>query len=168
MKKYGIENFFIETIEECNVNDAEDKEKYWIEYYGSFKNGYNATLGGDGKSYIDRELVIKTYKKIQNQTKVARICGISLDSVSNILEESHIKPLPSSEVNRNISSHPVAMLDINTKQIIKTFFSQSDAARWLIQENKTVIKDSTKVSYIVGRVVRGLRKSAYGYVWIGL
>ena len=29
-----------------------EREKYWIEYYGSFKNGYNATLGGDGKAYI--------------------------------------------------------------------------------------------------------------------
>ena len=56
------------------------------------------------------------------------------------------------------------MLDIRTKQIIKTFSSQSDAARWLIQENKTTIRDSTKISYIVGRVVRGLRKSAYGYI----
>lgn len=47
MKEYGIENFFVETLEE--TEEPEEREKYWIEYFGSFKNGYNATIGGDGK-----------------------------------------------------------------------------------------------------------------------
>lgn len=34
-------------IEETDI--PEEREKYWIEYFGSFKNGYNATIGGDGK-----------------------------------------------------------------------------------------------------------------------
>ena len=51
MKKYGIENFFIEEVERLETpQQAEEREKYWIEYYGSFKYGYNATKGGDGKS----------------------------------------------------------------------------------------------------------------------
>ena len=61
MNKYGIENFKIEEIEQCNEDIVNDREKYWIEYYGSFKKGYNATLGGDGKAYLDRKLLIKTY-----------------------------------------------------------------------------------------------------------
>lgn len=47
MKEYGIENFSVETLEE--TEKPEEREKYWIEYFGSFKNGYNATIGGDGK-----------------------------------------------------------------------------------------------------------------------
>ena len=57
------------------------------------------------------------------------------------------------------------MLDIKTEEIIQVFADQSDAARWLIQEGKTTIKDSQKISYIIGRVARGLRKSAYSYKW---
>ena len=68
-QKYGIENFSIETIEE--TNNPNEREKYWIEYYGSFKNGYNATIGGDGKPYIDYDLVVATYKEIMNMEKVA-------------------------------------------------------------------------------------------------
>ena len=45
MNKYGIKNFIIEQIEECPYDIASEREKYWIEYYGSFKYGYNATLG---------------------------------------------------------------------------------------------------------------------------
>ena len=51
MRKYGIEHFHISLLEE--TDDPEEREKYWIEKLDSFKNGYNATTGGDGKKYID-------------------------------------------------------------------------------------------------------------------
>lgn len=44
MKKYGIQHFSIELIEE--TNNPEEREKFWIKQYNSYKNGYNATLGG--------------------------------------------------------------------------------------------------------------------------
>lgn len=58
MNKYGIEHFLIEEIEECDYNVVNDREKYWIEYYSSFKYGYNATPGGDGVPYLDYDLII--------------------------------------------------------------------------------------------------------------
>lgn len=52
-KKYGIENFDFEIIENKTSNYNE-KEKYWIQYYHSWANdpnhpnqGYNMTPGGD-------------------------------------------------------------------------------------------------------------------------
>ena len=50
-RKYGIENFSFEIIEEIvNYENSNEREKYWIEYYDCFGNnkGYNATKGGDG------------------------------------------------------------------------------------------------------------------------
>lgn len=88
MRKYGIEHFHIELIEETDV--PEEREIYWIEKYQTFKNGYNATLGGDGKKYIDYDLVIETYKHLQNITETAKQLNISIDSVSMILKENKI------------------------------------------------------------------------------
>ncbi len=88
MRKYGIEHFHIELIEE--TDDPEEREIYWIEKYQTFKNGYNATLGGDGKKYIDYGLVIETYKHLQNITETAKQLNISIDSVSMILKENKI------------------------------------------------------------------------------
>ena len=47
MRKYGIEHFHIELLEE--TDNPEERETFWIEEKQSFKFGYNATLGGDGK-----------------------------------------------------------------------------------------------------------------------
>jgi group I intron endonuclease len=50
IKKYGIENFIIGIIEECNINLLSEKEKFYIEKYDTYKNGLNSTLGGEGVS----------------------------------------------------------------------------------------------------------------------
>lgn len=46
IRKYGIENFDFSVIEECPTALLDDRECYWINYYNSYKNGYNRSLGG--------------------------------------------------------------------------------------------------------------------------
>jgi group I intron endonuclease len=46
-RKYGIENFTFEVIEECSKEELANREIYWIAYYDSFSNGYNETPGGE-------------------------------------------------------------------------------------------------------------------------
>lgn len=165
MNKYGRENFTIEQLEECSELESSERERYWIEYYGSFHYGYNATLGGDGRAYIDYDLVVKTYLQVQNQTKTAELLNISQDSVALILKSKGIKALSSSEVSKKQLGHSVLMIDKDTKKEIKSFLDQSDAAKWIISQKKTTMTDTTKISYVIGRAARGLRKTAYGYEW---
>ena len=47
MRKYGIENFEFEIIEECQSELLNDREIYWIAKFNTFDNGYNQTEGGD-------------------------------------------------------------------------------------------------------------------------
>lgn len=128
MNKYGIENFSIEKVEECSIDIVNEREKYWIEYYGSFKNGYNATLGGDGKAYIDRKLVIETYKRIQNCIKTAEICGVHISSVYQILEENNIKRKSAQQIAREQNGKSIIMLDLQNN-IIKTFSTILDRSK---------------------------------------
>ena len=46
LQKYGIENFDFSILELCSENELDDKEIYWINYYNSYKDGYNETSGG--------------------------------------------------------------------------------------------------------------------------
>lgn len=161
MKKYGIDNFLIDTIEECDVDQLSARERYWIEFYQSFKHGYNATLGGDGKPYIDYELVKITYKKLQNITDTAKKLGISRESVSRILSVLNEQKLSGQEVNRIKNGKPVNQYDINGNYI-QTFPSIKSAAISIgaIKSNK----DRGAASHI-RNVCIGKRKTAYGYKW---
>ena len=46
MRKYGIDSFEIEILEECCAEVLDEKEREYIDIYDSFKNGYNSTEGG--------------------------------------------------------------------------------------------------------------------------
>ena len=46
IRKYGIENFSFEVIEECLEKELDEKEVSYIEEYNSYYGGYNSTLGG--------------------------------------------------------------------------------------------------------------------------
>ncbi len=42
----GIDSFSFEILEECSKEQLDEREKFWIEYYDSYNNGYNYTPGG--------------------------------------------------------------------------------------------------------------------------
>lgn len=50
IQKYGKENFSFEVIEECTIEQLNQKEMYWISYFNSVENGYNCSIGGDQQS----------------------------------------------------------------------------------------------------------------------
>lgn len=79
IRKYGIDNFRWEVIEQCSEADVNDREKYHISQCNSFmKNGgYNMTLGGDGNPIMccSKELSKKLAagQKRRYQDKIQRI-----------------------------------------------------------------------------------------------
>jgi len=46
LKKYGWENHIFEVIEECDIDQLNEREIYWIQYYNSTKSGLNIREGG--------------------------------------------------------------------------------------------------------------------------
>ena len=47
IKKYGVKHFWIEVLER-QVENYNDREKYWINYFNSIvPNGYNVSIGGE-------------------------------------------------------------------------------------------------------------------------
>ena len=161
MNKYGIEHFHIETLEE--TNNPEERETYWIEQKQSFKYGYNATMGGDGKKYIDYDLVIATYSKLQNLNKTAQTLNICTDTVHNILVTNKIQIKSSQEILKEMASVPVHMYNLQN-EYIRTFTSSHEAARYMIENNLTGCKHST-IRQHISEVCKGRRKTAAKFIW---
>lgn len=54
--KYGLENFDFEILEECSIEELDEKEIYYISLYRSneHKFGYNLTSGGSHCNFTDK------------------------------------------------------------------------------------------------------------------
>ena len=163
MKKYGVENFSFKVLEE--TNSPEEREMHYIDVYRSYVgfkdcNGYNATLGGDGKHYLDYDLVIATYQEVQNVSETARRMGIDISTVSKVLNSNHISIVPSSEVSQRVTGNIVNQYDLQGN-FIQSFPSAKAAATSLGKITST----SRGASSHISDVCRGKRKTAYGYIW---
>ena len=53
IRKYGLENFRFVVLEETLIEELDNREKYWIEYYESHnkEKGYNLTDGGSSATF---------------------------------------------------------------------------------------------------------------------
>lgn len=90
MRKYGVENFKIEPVEECEDEILSDREVYWIKYYNSYEDreiGYNATPGGEGNPKYDKEIFLSLWDRGYSQTKIAEIIGCERHTVSRYIKK---------------------------------------------------------------------------------
>lgn len=166
MKKYGIENFYIELVED-NISDEDinEKEIFYIKQYNSYidfenSNGYNATLGGDGKKYKNWNLdeLIRLYNEGKNCQEIANIVNLDRTYVGKILRENGFKIKSAAEIGLEKTGKKIYQLDINTYEIINIYPSQGEANIALGKNRKNgAIGDAL-------RARRGHHK-AYGYLW---
>lgn len=76
-RKYGLENFKFEILEECTQNKLDSLEKYWIKYYNSYNNGYNQTEGGEHSHFnkLNKEKVLEIISYLRNSKENSEEIG---------------------------------------------------------------------------------------------
>lgn len=155
MRKYGCEHFHISLIEE--TDKPEEREIYWIETLGTFKYGYNATKGGDGRSYLDYDLIYNLYMAGLTIIEIHNQYHWACDSIRKVLnkygvsiEERKKRGNQARQENRTIG-----MYDKETDQLLKTFINRKEAQNYL----------QVSASDHIREVCLGKRKTAYGYKW---
>ena len=67
--KYKEESFVWTVLEYCNEDKLDDREIYWIAYYDTYHNGFNANEGGNGNRGYQRTEDIR--KKVSESLKRA-------------------------------------------------------------------------------------------------
>lgn len=92
IKKYGIDKFQFEIIEECSKDELNKREKHYIKVYNSnAPNGYNKTIGGVGSpcyKKLSTEIILKIIERLKTSMDSAEIIAlefeISPDTVRSI------------------------------------------------------------------------------------
>ncbi len=133
-KKYGLENFSFEVLEECLQENLNAREVYWIDYFNSNNPqcGYNLTLGGDNVSQKCRKLTDEQLQKLKYLLKTTLI------SQADLAKQFNISQMAVSDINRGIS-YP----DLNEDYPLR----DSNAIRgWNLHPEKIGLKTELKVN----------------------
>lgn len=170
MNKYGTENFSFEVIDYCdNSNELCEKEKYYIEKFRTYIgfpdcNGYNATIGGDGKPYLqlNEDEVVNyhvAHGRIAGHT--AKNFGVDLGTVKKILKKNNISWLSCAEITeyKYIEQFGgLAMIDVETLKIQNTFRSPKYVFDTYPSFNLQTISLAANPNH-------KSHHKAYGYLW---
>lgn len=154
-KKYGIDNFIVEEVEECSTEMLNEREVYWIEYYRSFKNGYNATIGGDGKPYCDYDLIYTLYQEGFSLKEISKKLSYGVDTCSKALKTFGVTKEELVDNGRNKIRKTIIQLDKDTGEVLQVFSSLKEAYESLGKQS----------SGHIAAVCQGKRKTAYGFKW---
>ena len=91
--KYGEENFTIECLCNCSIEELDMLEKKYIKDYNSYSCGYNETHGGQGKADVKSLLSVKVVKqytlkgeyitKYESCSEASRQTGYSITNIDD-------------------------------------------------------------------------------------
>lgn len=156
MRKYGVENFTFEVIEECSSDKLNEREIYYISHFNSHDPnfGYNMTLGGEGDLKHDRKTICDLWESGLTISDIAKQISGSRNTVKDILRECGVRYEDEAKTRWiKKKSRPVDQYDLNGG-FIRTWPSARDAEREL-GVDRTCIGDCC--NYMV--------KQAKGFRW---
>lgn len=172
LRKYGKENFIFSILEECNQDELNEKEIYWIEYYDSLiPNGYNMVPGGfNGSGYLQKKPVEQYtldgiyLRQFESAATASRETGVEYTAICACCREK-IRSTGGYQwkyvdTNKKItpiirrSDFQVLQINILTGDIVNCFDSLAEAER------------ATSISKVtICNVCNGKGKTAGGFYW---
>lgn len=157
MRYFGVENFQIQLLGVFEEGILEEKEMEYIKKYDSYKNGYNQTLGGDGKRYIcfTDEEAINVYKKYNNLVKASKELNCSRDTLKTILKNNNVEILLASELGKK------PILCSNGMR----FDSITDGAKWVSYQEFCNTKNIQYIKHGIRNVLSKRSKTYLGLTW---
>ena len=162
INKYGSNNFSIEVIEEVDIKDLSEREIYWIGYYHTYTDGYNATLGGDGKILYDYDLITELIRNQYSTQEIIQEIGCCADIVRLVAKKNGLS-IAKKLKDCMYDKQPVKQYD-KQGNYIQSFPSYAAAAQWL-EDNGYVKGNLNGVRSHIGEVCKGKRKTAYKFIW---
>lgn len=160
IRKYGVENFIVEELEEVPNEYLNDREKYYIatiKTYIKDGKGYNLTRGGEGGSTIDVNLICDLWDGGFSIKQIAEQTGHDRSSIRKKLqsypkysqEESNRRGDKTQGEGRRI---PIYQFSLDG-EFLQEFSSCSEA------EEKTGVKAKAIWAAIKNKGTSG------GYIW---
>ena len=95
IRKYGEDKFYVELLEECLIEELNEREKYWIKFFKATDNrfGYNMSIGGNvvrTTKELDENLVLKMFNSGIGSYKIAKLLHVHPYKTAEVLKKYNI------------------------------------------------------------------------------
>lgn len=129
MRLYGVEHFFVETLETVDNDFLTEREQYWIQYYDSFHNGYNETIGGEGNRIYDKSEFYHLWDNGYSISEIASQIGCVKSTVYEALLD-YVNYTAEESLRRRAIGNQKRVCQFNLSgELIQTYESVKEAER---------------------------------------
>ena len=95
IRKYGEDKFYVELLEECLIEELNEREKYWIAFFKATDNrfGYNMSIGGHvvrTTKELDENLVLKMFNSGIGSYEIAKLLHVHPYRTAEVLKKHNI------------------------------------------------------------------------------
>ena len=132
MKKYGVDKFYIETLEICSIDILDSREMFYIDLYDSTdkSKGYNVSIGGNTPKFKRKALSISDLVDLYVNKRfsldhIAKKFGVTRYIICTELKNAGVKIRKHGDTHNKFEYFPKSLLEI----AIQKSKSLRDAAR---------------------------------------
>ena len=151
MLKYGRDCFSIEEVEQCDNMLLDEREQYWISYYDTYNNGYNATLGGEGAVKFNQQEISELWNSEKTIAEICEIIGAERHTVGKVLSALGVT---TQQMKERGNGRPVLQYSLDGN-FIRRYSSITLATQNMGKDNISNIRSCCNKT----------STSAYNYLW---
>lgn len=160
IQEYGKHNFMIETLEECDDSLLDVREQYWIDYYNSYNDGYNRTLGGREENCTvtnKTDIVIELWSQGLTINKIVEATKLNVETVRSYLNKNGIDHMMIRDrANKALSK-------IHSKVVLQYDLDGNFIKEW--PSSKKAAEELKISSGNIRSVCNGQRKTCANFIW---
>ena len=159
IRKYGFQDFVFQIIEDDIMSNEilDEREKYWINHYNSYYDGYNSTLGGESGLRRDDLVIAALFHDGYTTKEICEMTGHNRSTIYNSYKVNGLQEENNKRKNEKIRlrcSERVEQYGLDGKYI-KTYESATAAGQEL--------GNQSAISAVCRQEDSAL--SAYGYLF---
>lgn len=185
IEKHGFNNFKVDECIDIAFSDYElsIKEKCWVQYYDSYKHGYNNTIGGDGvsgfegikgkdnptsRSVIQLDLEGNFIKQWDCMSDAEKYTGVNKSKITVVCKKQRRSAgnyiwVYTEEYNKN-EDYSYKPYIPDTKKVIQLDLNGNFIKEWISGQQAS--KELNLKTSNISRCCRHERKSYENYIWI--